>query len=257
MTTITSPIVFLHIPKTAGQAIHNNLVAAVGGPEQVSPIRVHTQSADQYPAGYRLYSGHLDWDHMDQAGPDRFSFTVLRDPAERIASFYFYLQKEARNLPASDLQKNENLGKRRALEWSADDYFFGGDNSWHAFILDHYNNFYCSYFSTRLMRGHARIAHLKPSELIDSAQSGLESLQGVYLTTDLRALEVDFDTRFGAKISVAGKYYNSGPLETSQQRWPKLMERIESDRNRQRLLDFTELDQTLLTQTNTIRVTSA
>lgn len=255
MTTITSPIVFLHIPKTAGQAIHNALVAAVGGDEHVSPIRVHTQSADQYPAGYRLYSGHLDWVQIDKAGPDLFSFTVLRDPAERIASFYFYLQQEARKLSASDLRKN--LGKRRALEWSADDYFFGGDNAWQAFILDHYNNFYCSYFSTRMMRGHARIAHLKPSELIGSAQSGLESLQGVYLTTDLRALEIDFAARFGVKISVAGKYYNSGPLEASQQRWLKLMERIESDRNRQRLLDFTELDQTLMAQTRTIRATSA
>lgn len=182
VTTVTSPIVFLHIPKTAGQTIHNALVAAVGGGKQVSPIRVHTQSADQYPEGYRLYSGHLDWDHIYKAGPDRFSFTVLRDPAERIASFYFYLQKEARKLSASDLRKN--IGKRRALEWSADDYFFGGDNKWQAFILDHYNNFYCSYFSTRMMRGHARIAHLKPSELIGSAQSGLESLQGVYLGSD-------------------------------------------------------------------------
>lgn len=255
MTTITSPIVFLHIPKTAGQAIHNALVAAVGGTNMCLPFAsIRNPQTNTLPA-IGCIPGIWTGSRLIKPAQTSFSFTVLRDPAERIASFYFYLQQEARKLSASDLRKN--LGKRRALEWSADDYFFGGDNAWQAFILDHYNNFYCSYFSTRMMRGHARIAHLKPSELIGSAQSGLESLQGVYLTTDLRALEIDFDTRFGVKISVAGKYYNSGPLEASQQRWLKLMERIESDRNRQRLLDFTELDQTLMAQTRTIRATSA
>lgn len=76
MTPKIIPIVFLHIPKTAGQAIHNGLITAVGGREHVSPVRIHTQSADQYPAGYRLYSGHLDWDHIDRIGPDRFSFRL-------------------------------------------------------------------------------------------------------------------------------------------------------------------------------------
>ena len=85
-------IVFLHIPKTAGQTVHSELLR-IFGPEHTSPVRVHTQAgADgQFPEGYRFYSGHLDWETFDTADSDSFVFTVLRDPKDRIASFYFYL----------------------------------------------------------------------------------------------------------------------------------------------------------------------
>merc|ERR1711969_313057 len=139
-----SPIVFLHIPKTAGQTIHNALAAMVGG-RHVSPIRTHTQApgdAPQMPAGYALYSGHIDWTELETLPGGRFTFTVLRDPRERIASFYFFLLKEAEALDRDALERPQNYGKKLILQRSADDYFFGGPAGFNAFILDHYDNFY-------------------------------------------------------------------------------------------------------------------
>ncbi len=144
------PIVFLHLPKTAGQTIHNALAAAVGA-ARVSPIRTHTQvqgDAAQFPLGHALYSGHLDWAGVGVLPARRFVFTVLRDPRERIASFYFYLRREAARLSPHALARPENHGLKAALERSAEDYFFGGDAAWQGFVRDHFDNFYCAYFAT-------------------------------------------------------------------------------------------------------------
>ena len=82
------PIVFLHIPKTAGQTIHFALAEMVGA-RNVSPIRVNGQAVDHctLPPGYLLHSGHIDWTNLDSVEGNPFVFTVLRDPAERIGSF--------------------------------------------------------------------------------------------------------------------------------------------------------------------------
>src|SRR5690606_31646457 len=63
---VVRPIVFLHIPKTAGQTIHNQLAQMVGA-GSVSPIRVQSQApkGPQMPAGYGLYSGHIDWTELE------------------------------------------------------------------------------------------------------------------------------------------------------------------------------------------------
>ena len=86
------PIVFLHIPKTAGQTVHHALADMVGI-ANVSPVRVNEQAVDGriMPSGYLLHSGHIDWTELDLIEGNPFVFTILRDPAERIASLYFYM----------------------------------------------------------------------------------------------------------------------------------------------------------------------
>lgn len=248
MTTTDRPIVFLHIPKTAGQTIHNELVKLVGGTKNVSPIRVHTQASpeEQMPAGYRLYSGHIDWTALDSLPGDRFVFTVLRDPKERIASFYFYLRKEAQNLSAAELARPENLGKKKVLEESADDYFFGGDRAWQNFILDHYDNFYCSYFASRRMRGRQSLSGLDATEILSRANAALAGLQGVYLTDRLDRLEDDIERNFGTRPSVTGTYVNAGNHRANEKRWPKLAAILERDNSLARLEGFARQDEILM-----------
>ncbi|MDA9019754.1 sulfotransferase family protein [Flavimaricola sp.] len=92
------PIVHLHMPKTAGQAIHHELTRCVGK-RSFSPIRVHSavpNGTTNLPQCYLLHSGHIDGLDIDTLPPDRFVFSVLRDPLERIASFYFCIFKEAK-----------------------------------------------------------------------------------------------------------------------------------------------------------------
>jgi hypothetical protein len=242
------PIVFLHIPKTAGQTIHNQLAQMVGA-KSVSPIRVQSQApkGPQMPTGYALYSGHIDWVEIETLD-DPFVFTVLREPTERIASFYFYLLSEARKLNASELALPGNAGKARILEMSAEDYFFGGTPAWQTFVRDHYDNFYCSYFATRLMRGGATARALAPDDLLKQALEGLATIDRVYHTDHLEVLEQDIEKMFGTTIKVSGNYVNAGEHDRSEPRWPKLAALLDSDDAIRRLEDFAANDNELMTR---------
>lgn len=246
MTTV----VFLHIPKTAGQTVHNGLIPAVGGEKNVSPIRVHTQAQNgpQMPAGYKLYSGHLDFTELDSLPEGRFVFTVLRDPRERVASFYLYLLKEARNqnLSKEELALPQHTGKRMVLSVSVDEYLGGGNASWQKFIRDHYDNFYCTYFATGRIRGNVLVAGLPLEELLERALAGLDRMDGVYSTLNLGALEDDIYARLGKNINLTNAYHNEGPTPRDEPRWPKLMELIEKDETRALLESFVEKDDILM-----------
>ena len=247
MTTL----VFLHIPKTAGQTIHHQL-ASVVGKANVSPIRTHTQAlnAPQMPAGYTLYSGHLDWTELNALPQDRFVFTVLRDPKERIASFYFYLRKEAASLSRKQLQDPKLVNKRRCLDVSADEYFLGGDDRWQSFILDHYDNFYCSYFATSRMRGRSRVAELSEGALLERAEAGLGQMDAIYHTQDLTPLERDMNRLLGAKLRIVGNRTNTGDGKPGERRWPRLMEICEDQATRDALAGFAARDEALLARLN-------
>jgi hypothetical protein len=238
------PIVFLHIPKTAGQTIHHALAVAVGGAARVSPVRTHTQAPPdaQFPPGYRLYSGHLDWVALDRVAPAPFVFTVLRDPRERIASFYFFLEAKARTLSEADLARPENTGLRRIGAVAADEYFFGGDRPWQGFIRDHYDNFYCTYFATRLIRGARLVEGLTPTAHVDAALAGIARVDRVYSVDALSRLEADFAALLGLRLEVADRYRNTGTLARGEARWPHLMARLERDASRAALERFVERD---------------
>ncbi|SDF37093.1 sulfotransferase family 2 domain-containing protein [Limimaricola pyoseonensis] len=234
-------VVFLHVPKTAGQTIHHQLAAAVGR-DKVSPIRTHTQAGreSQLPPGYRLHSGHIDWTDLETLPQDRFVFTVLRDPRERIASFYFFLRREAeRAAPGTPADR------LRAKDWSTDDYFFGGDAGWQNFVRDHYDNFYCSYFASRRMRGRGTLSGLSPEEVVRRARAGLDGLDGIYWIDGLAALEADM-RRLGLPVKVVGRRSNAGALPENQMRWPKLLDMFETDTARRRVEDFVDRDIKLL-----------
>lgn len=198
------------------------------------------------PPGYRLYSGHLDWTHLDTLGGRPFVFSVLRDPRERIASFYLYLRAEAERMSGDALGRPENLGKRMIRERSADDYFFGGDDGWQVFVKDHYDNFYCSYFATRRMRGRAMLAGLDEKAVIGRALEGLRRLDAVCPVTDLVRLEEDAAAVIGTRPEIAARSDNRGPRIQERTRWQALVARFERDGTEARIEAFVERDAELL-----------
>lgn len=240
-------IVFLHIPKTAGQTVHHQLAALVGE-AQVSPVRVHTQAAtdvDQMPPGYRLYSGHLDWTALEQITP-RFTFTVLRDPRERLASFYFFLRAEAERAAALGPLDPQHVGKQMMLAHGVDDYFTTGDALWQGFVHDHYDNFYCAYLATRRVRGWEGIRDLDRGARVAAALANVPLIDRIYSTKDLGALEADIAARFGGRIEVVGRRQNPGPLAAEQSRWEALLAEVERDATRALLEDFVADDLALI-----------
>lgn len=244
----TGPIVFLHIPKTAGQTIHNELCRIVGD-KNVSPIRVHTQAetGPQMPKGFHLYSGHLDWLEISQF-KNPFVFSVLRDPRERIASFYFYLCSKAKTLSREALSAPQNIGLFRASRCSAAEYFFGGDPTWQRFILDHYDNFYCNYFASQKMRGRFELAHFTPKDRMAQALENSAKLSRIYPLSELPALEADIHAYTGHCPAIACSYVNEGAMPRGQARWPKLLQLLERDQDIAQLSAFADADDELISR---------
>lgn len=243
-------LVFLHIPKTASQTVHNTLAHAVDQ-SNVSPVRVHTQVPDQeaqYPEGYRLYSGHLDWTHLQKLNQPKFVFSIVRDPRERIAAFYFYLINEARALNPGDLTQPGNNGKRVILEKTADDYFFGGDDGWQNIILDHYDNFYVRYLASKRVRAGQEFSSLPPRRKLRTALRNLPEIDWIYHVDKLNNLEADLNTLFGFNLSFQEDTKNTTDRPISELLWPRLTDQIESDKNKRKLEAFVELDEDLMSR---------
>lgn len=247
-----APLVFLHIPKTAGQTIHEELAQELGS-AAVSPVRLHSQvppGAAQMPPGYSLYSGHIDWTELDTLPEGRFVFTVLRDPFERLASYYLYVLQRARDRADEVLEQPVSphlRGLRRILTVSAEEYFFGGDAAWQDFIRAHYDNFYTSYFATRRMLGWRDMHGLDEETAVQAALANVPSLSRIYSIRDLAALEADMAER-GLDIAVTDKFRRATDEAHNDRRWPVLTDRFETDAGIRRLETFALRDELFLSE---------
>lgn len=239
-------IVFLHIPKTAGQTVLSE-IRRVGRKRSVSPVRVHTEVAADanLPQGYDVHSGHIDWVDLETLPEDRFAFTIFREPRERIASFYYYLLREAEGLSEEELQTPARTGMRMIRTCSPSEYFFGGAAPWQRFIRDHYDNFYCSYMATRRIRGSRQIDGLSDTVLLDRAVSAAAALDGIYRVEDLTPLETDLEPLLGTRIRLTDNYLNAGK-NPRRSRWEQLVQMMDGAEDIRRLEAFATLDETLI-----------
>jgi hypothetical protein len=84
----TVPALFLHIQKTAGSSIVHLARQYYG-----ASITSHGDCWGLPPEQFRdigFVSGHIGYDYARHLMKKRFSFTFLRDPAERILSMYYF-----------------------------------------------------------------------------------------------------------------------------------------------------------------------
>jgi hypothetical protein len=82
------PALFLHIQKTAGTSILH-LARKYYGDSIVSHGDCWGKSPDPLRQ-IRFISGHIGYDFAQPLMPGRYTFTFLRDPAERILSMYYF-----------------------------------------------------------------------------------------------------------------------------------------------------------------------
>jgi hypothetical protein len=189
-------VVFLHLPKTAGQSVHLALTDAFGE-DAVCPARVNDQLYQMSIPElnrYQVFSGHLDWSMLDCIKGPKYVFTVLREPIRRILSFYFYLRNEAGNLSQQDRLKPEHKGLKTAIELSLNEYFLGGDQNVRHFLDQYYDNLYAYYFAGRgflargqLLQSISRGA-LSRQDVVEMAKQNLSVLDDVFTLDDLPTL---------------------------------------------------------------------
>lgn len=88
-------VAFLHIMKTAGTTVHHYLRGSMPGvPVFTGDGKRYDRVSSERLALYGLVLGHFSWQHVSKMR-DPFLITFLRDPVERVLSFYSHLA----NLP--------------------------------------------------------------------------------------------------------------------------------------------------------------
>lgn len=102
--SILRPALFLHIQKTAGSSIVDLARLAYGSDEVISHgdylrglankgLDEIVDARGQSPEDFRsksFVSGHFGFDFARPLLTDRYSFTFLRDPVERVLSYYYF-----------------------------------------------------------------------------------------------------------------------------------------------------------------------
>lgn len=214
MSDDATKVVFLHIPKTAGQSVHEALVGAFGA-DAICPARVNEQLYAYDIAqlhGWRVFSGHLDWSRLDCLRGPRFVFTVLREPRDRILSFYFYLREQASKLTPEELEKPERQGMKAVLAMKPAEYFLGGPPHLRKFLDDHYDNFYTYFFAGRHYTARGPLKQLVKRGVLDEerllamAQGNLAQLDAVYTMDQVPQLLDRIAEISGSQLKPADAY---------------------------------------------------
>ena len=241
LSTATMKIIFLHIPKTAGQSVHQLLIDFFGK-DRVCPARENKQLlsySKQEMDKYQVFSGHFDWCIFDNLPGYKFTFTVLREPPARILSFYFYLRKEANKLSKEELEASEKQGLKAALTLSPYDYFVNPQTSIRDFIDDHYENFYTYYFAGRSYNERSQLKNLiltktfkDTEDILKLALKNMSMLDAVYSFDDWQArLEKDLSKITSTKSFNYQNYLiNQNSTIDAKDRLEKLKE-LGADRN--------------------------
>ncbi len=119
------PALFLHIQKTAGTSIVHMAARHYGN----SDVSSHGDFEGRDPHEFSntaFVSGHFGYDFARTLMQDRYTFTFLRDPIERVLSFYYFcrgmnpeerpIYRVARNLDLEDFIRaavDDDLVKKR------------------------------------------------------------------------------------------------------------------------------------------------
>jgi hypothetical protein len=109
------PALFLHIQKTAGTSLVDHVRKYYG-----TDVTSHGEYWGKTPQQLRdisFISGHMGYDFAQHLMSGRYTFTFLRDPAERILSLYYFCK--SRNPSEFEIY-------RKANELSLEDFLVAG-----------------------------------------------------------------------------------------------------------------------------------
>lgn len=231
----TRTIVFLHLPKTGGQTIHHSVGALVGA-RHISPYRLQSQVQDgaTFPPEYRMHSGHLNWRELEKMPGEPFSFMVLRDPRERLGSFFFFMREEARK--SRDANGVDSLtSAQRALLDGASALFFSRDPQIELAVRERWSNLTLTYLALRSLVRRGALADAPLPELLALAEENSRQLTAIYRFGEFEKIEDDIEASFGKRPDIVTKHANPGPLDRSRSRWQALLDELDSDAQRREM----------------------
>jgi len=157
-------IVFLHIPKTAGQAVRDMLLRSF--PKKLAcpamgDYQIAVYSKEELNQ-FEIFAGHYSPSLMDALRDDAFVFTVLRDPGHRIISFHRFIREQARAMSPEALSWPQNAGPAAALRMPFDQFLATQDPNLRTYVRNSLDNFYTYYFGTRRFGARYMIRDIYP-----------------------------------------------------------------------------------------------
>lgn len=117
------PLVFLHLPKTAGMTLRTLLTQAyegfpvqfIGGGEGGGmTLAEFARKPIETRRSVALLAGHMPWG-AQAAIPGSLAITFLRDPVERVISFFYYSKRAPNALYHTQINE-QNMTLRDAVE---------------------------------------------------------------------------------------------------------------------------------------------
>ena len=249
-------VIFLHIPKTAGQTVHFELERALGK-GNVSPVRVNEQwvlHSIKDLKKYSLHSGHIDWSLVDFVPEPKITFTVLRDPLERIASLYLYLLNKSQSMSDEELSSRGNRGLNFVRSVDVNEYFSLKSPDMAEFILSNYDNFYTYFLAGRQYSARAKLSaavrrgDLSAARLVDIAASNAETLDYVADVSTLSTLAEKLTADLGIPVNFSKIKHNVNKSIGTKRRFETLEGLGLTAENKEKILKFCEMDYLLYTE---------
>lgn len=239
-------LIFLHIPKTAGQSVFQYLENTFDKSD-ICPFRVDSQYENDSidPDKFLIHSGHIDWKRLeDSLSGEKVYFSVLRKPIDRILSYYFYIRKEAEKLTDIELLSADRAGMRAALQLTPDEYFVDCKGELREFIDDHYDNFYLNYFSGKTYNSRRINKNVKKSVLLKRAIINLNGINGLYTLDNWMEVKDLIRDKMGVtKFPVDSHYFtNTGDGLSVSQRLENLKELGATEKSINRINEMCKFD---------------
>lgn len=206
-------VIFLHLPKTAGQTIHAGLEDAYGVSAMFpwrDDIGVLRQALSTI-SRYRVFSGHISWRLLDCVRGPSFIFTILRDPPKRIMSMYLYLKRKS---------KNENIVGDILIDavdkYSVDDFFNNMNLPERRVIDQTFDNLYTFYFGYRSFDGYSiynslnNEFNIEIGAVVDMALSNMAYIDHIGVINNMEETERVLRLLLGVEFKISNIRLNDG-----------------------------------------------
>jgi len=111
-------VVFLHIPKTAGTTLRAIIeknykpeeIFSVDGKDPTKSVADFHGLPAEEKAGFSLFQGHINFSVIDKLPYDNMKcMTFLRDPVERVLSYYYYIVSDSLSRPQAEVAKKTSF----------------------------------------------------------------------------------------------------------------------------------------------------
>ena len=194
MPRLTTRIIHIYIPKTAGTALRTAFERAYKNEMRSFPHRDERRYAEIDPNEYDFYSGHIGFKTASEIGGDIIA--VFRNPVDRFVSVYYFW----RQLYANGVEQSRNTAM--AAKYDLDQFVLIRDEP---FLIEEFNNritWQVAYGSSLPLRLELRSQGKTEDEIFRTAVDNVESFAVVGTQERIGEFRDRLKQRYGVDLQI-------------------------------------------------------